>query len=123
MANPCWKCANAYGGCSWSRNFQPVEGWIAKFVQHTKCVPGFTSYNIIFCPEFKPDGSEQFYKNRFGLKYDPDIVFKLISEGKTEDEIQKLVLGIPKRTIRIYKMAYYVWKGGEEKHNGHSHCD
>lgn len=23
----CWDCKNACGGCSWSKNFTPVEGW------------------------------------------------------------------------------------------------
>ena len=25
----CWNCKNACGGCSWSREFKPVEGWTA----------------------------------------------------------------------------------------------
>ena len=26
---PCWNCKNCYGGCKWSRDFEPVPGWIA----------------------------------------------------------------------------------------------
>lgn len=26
----CWTCENACGGCSWSKKFEPVEGWKAK---------------------------------------------------------------------------------------------
>lgn len=46
----CWDCANATGGCSWSQEFIPVEGWEAqeneqgirvtrcpKFVRDAKC--------------------------------------------------------------------------------------
>ena len=33
-ATLCWKCKNAVpikdAGCSWSRAFQPVEGWTAE---------------------------------------------------------------------------------------------
>ena len=25
----CWDCANACGGCEWSRSFRPVPGWSA----------------------------------------------------------------------------------------------
>lgn len=26
----CWSCAKACKKCSWSRNFEPVEGWEAE---------------------------------------------------------------------------------------------
>ena len=47
----CWKCANAVPdpvnniGCSWSREFKPVEGWEA--------IQKKNSYNVWKCPEFK----------------------------------------------------------------------
>lgn len=25
----CWSCKNACGNCSWSKEFKPVDGWIA----------------------------------------------------------------------------------------------
>lgn len=25
----CWFCANALCGCSWSKHFEPVDGWTA----------------------------------------------------------------------------------------------
>ena len=47
----CWRCGNACGGCSWSREFEPVPGWIA--------IPTFKdrsdTYCIIKCPDFKPE--------------------------------------------------------------------
>lgn len=50
---PCWTCAKAYGGCSWSRSFVPVEGWEAK--------PSKThadGYRIVRCPEYESDLEE-----------------------------------------------------------------
>ena len=33
----CWSCAKFAGGCSWSRTFTPVKGWLAvKRVSHRK---------------------------------------------------------------------------------------
>ena len=49
---PCWTCSNCYGGCSWSREFKPVDNWIAteniiiENGEHTK------TYKIIYCPEY-----------------------------------------------------------------------
>lgn len=56
---PCWHCAKATGGCSWSRSFKPVDGWKAK---KTIIMNGIEiidkqprichSYKIESCPEF-----------------------------------------------------------------------
>lgn len=52
----CWRCANACGGCSWSRDYKPVKGWkaIRVAVKHRGELE-FYSYRIIFCPQFKKD--------------------------------------------------------------------
>lgn len=53
----CWKCANAYGDCDWSREFKPIEGWTADTVykEGYKGRIQFYSYNIHECPQFVPD--------------------------------------------------------------------
>ena len=43
----CWVCQNCFGGCSWSSEYIPVEGWKAKTT---------TSYLVLSCPEFLPEG-------------------------------------------------------------------
>lgn len=52
----CWRCKNACGGCRWSREFKPIPGWTA--------VPTFkdrsNTYNILKCPEFKPEKRGQY---------------------------------------------------------------
>lgn len=50
----CWSCKNACGGCSWSRDFTPVEGWNAtptKINSHR--LGQIDSYIIHDCPEFE----------------------------------------------------------------------
>lgn len=58
----CWDCINAVPekghGCSWSRSFKPVPGWVAKeskvYVKTEDGVKvGVESYCVYECPEFK----------------------------------------------------------------------
>ena len=44
----CWVCQNCFGGCSWSSEYIPVEGWKAKTTT--------ASYLVLSCPEFLPEG-------------------------------------------------------------------
>lgn len=46
----CWDCKNFAGGCSWSKDGEPVEGWTAEFSSKST-----KSYRVIDCPLFEPD--------------------------------------------------------------------
>lgn len=46
----CWRCKNACGGCSWSHNLTPVNGWKATFIKRED--DELDTYKIIYCPEF-----------------------------------------------------------------------
>ena len=48
----CWDCAKAIGGCSWSKNLTPVEGWHAK---PTRKQDMYESFLVTKCPEFERD--------------------------------------------------------------------
>lgn len=48
----CWQCARTYGGCGWSKNFSPVEGWVARKICHREEGAMWESYQIIACPRF-----------------------------------------------------------------------
>lgn len=53
----CWTCQNACGGCSWSKNLTPVEGWKATPTK-IKVAPELTycdSYLITDCPKYIKD--------------------------------------------------------------------
>jgi hypothetical protein len=52
----CWKCQRADGKCRWSREFKPVEGWLAiptKVKEQGKKDQYITSFNVYACPEFE----------------------------------------------------------------------
>ena len=51
--NRCWTCKNAFGGCSWSREFKPVDGWKAKKTFHLMNGEFAESYYIKSCPEYE----------------------------------------------------------------------
>ena len=41
----CWKCANATGGCAWSRELRFINGWTI--------MQGSVSIIVLDCPQFK----------------------------------------------------------------------
>lgn len=55
----CWDCKHATGGCSWSREFEPVSGWNAE----KTLIKGYrdddnylvNSYCVYECPLFEHD--------------------------------------------------------------------
>jgi hypothetical protein len=58
----CWDCAKCIGGCSWSKEFKPVDGWDA-VPTIVKIAPGghnrkpriTNSFKVLSCPEFERD--------------------------------------------------------------------
>ena len=48
----CWRCKNACGGCRWSRDLKPVDGWVAEPTIVKDSAGDFSSYKIYKCPEF-----------------------------------------------------------------------
>ena len=52
----CWDCHNSItDGCSWAREFKPVEGWEAKSVKKTSQYNDGISYTVYSCPLFVRD--------------------------------------------------------------------
>lgn len=53
---PCWTCAKACGGCNWSDELKPVDGWEAEefIIKSGKLLP-LLSYRITKCPEYEKD--------------------------------------------------------------------
>ena len=50
----CCSCTKFCGGCSWSRNFTPVEGWdaVPTVIKQSRC-PDVHSFSIVRCPEYE----------------------------------------------------------------------
>lgn len=58
--NICFDCKKAVCGCSWSRNFTPVDGWTAEPTSTTYALKSgelraINGYHITACPEFEPE--------------------------------------------------------------------
>ena len=51
----CWTCAKACGGCCWSVDYRPVDGWDARYDVNRD---GVESFAIYFCPEYEEDTEE-----------------------------------------------------------------
>lgn len=53
----CWDCQNAKCGCSWSRTFTPVKGWVAEPTVITyktgDILHKTDSFKVIECPEYR----------------------------------------------------------------------
>lgn len=51
----CWKCKNATGFCSWSREFEPVQGWeaVKTIIKNQNGI--LESYEVKKCPSFEKD--------------------------------------------------------------------
>ena len=49
----CWKCKRAYGQCSWSSAFKPVDGWVAvETMISNSANHKVKTYSILECPQF-----------------------------------------------------------------------
>lgn len=85
----CWDCKNFCGGCSWSKEFKPIDGWTADFVG-TKSTKG---YKVIDCPLFEKGDVKKI--------------------NATEIEITNLYSAVVKKLIRDLKCAlidYQIYK-------------
>ena len=51
----CWKCSRATGFCSWSRDFEPVQGWDAVQTVIKSSDGNVDSYEVKSCPLFERD--------------------------------------------------------------------
>lgn len=55
----CWSCGRFSGRCSWSANFEPVEGWSAEEGSLTRQYGGtLKTYTVLQCPLYERDSEE-----------------------------------------------------------------
>lgn len=50
---PCWSCKNCLGGCSWSKDGTPVEGWQATPHTIRENRQFKDTYRISYCPLYE----------------------------------------------------------------------
>ena len=49
----CWDCEKAFGRCSWSKDFVPVENWNAEPTKVWNGKDYVESFDVYECPEFE----------------------------------------------------------------------
>ena len=55
----CWSCGRFSGRCSWSANFEPVEGWKArKDILGRQYGDEMVTYTVDKCPLYEKDSEE-----------------------------------------------------------------
>lgn len=97
----CWNCKNSGGGCSWSKSFEPVEGWNAeKTLIKNSPYESYESYLVKECPEFK---QRHFIKVKDSVDMRFYYNFKKFKNILTEKEQQVLMLYFTKRTVDASK--------------------
>ena len=116
----CWTCQKAAGKCSWSKNFTPVEGWVAIPTKiqdgkkyKTKEPRYLHSFDVYRCPEFEQLEAHQCNlseKDFLGIEETEYAeIKKLRKDGKLYKEIAG-ILGFSERTMwnkmRRYKVKY-----------------
>lgn len=120
---PCWHCKKYAGGCSWNdwdfekgrQKFEPVKGWVAvPTVKKSKSESPVESFQIMYCPEYDPDGSEKYEQPQGrGMKWDYARFKLLMLSGMTNEEIHRRMGGMPQSTIDVYKRR--VWRELEQE--------
>lgn len=99
----CWDCQKAYGGCSWSKRFEPVEGWTAKksYLSNGKKRKITDTFAISDCPEFVQD--PKFLTEIKCVRGFVKIsLYKLgieMSKGKLSQRLLAQLVGISKTTV------------------------
>jgi hypothetical protein len=85
----CWRCQNACGNCSWSKELKPVDGWQATKIKiNDSRNRNIYSYSITKCPLFIPDDKEYLTKTEQRNKYINDLgislrsYYRLVKAGK-----------------------------------------
>lgn len=51
----CWTCKKACGGCSWSRDGEPIKGWTAEKNVIPLNRKYAETYKVSKCPEYVKD--------------------------------------------------------------------
>lgn len=52
----CWNCDKAYGGCTWSAGFVPVDGWTVIRSDVKTGVDQYSeSYIVLDCPQYEKE--------------------------------------------------------------------
>lgn len=102
----CITCGNACGGCSWSRDFTPVEGWFAALqpVKNHEKQRTLESYLVMDCPEYTPDR-------------------RIRPEDISNDSVHALAAAVVEQAIADYRTCIRGQSLSGERNRGGRHTD
>ena len=99
----CWDCENCIGGCSWSKNFEPVEGWKAKAVTNSD---NSDTYLVRECPQFKKGNAKTNLESDVFVRLTYAIIKQMIKEYKNNYiTLKKTPMGITSKEKTTRKIA------------------
>ena len=87
----CENCRNFCAGCRWTREFLPIDGWIARHnVVDNRANQRLESYKILFCPEFILDAETE----PLGMEKQYEVIAELLDiliskSGKFQTALNK----------------------------------
>lgn len=114
----CWSCrVPGTGGCSWDKNFQPVEGWEAeptKLRLWEKGGNGTDSFCVTACPLYQPVQSGRPADGRASPMSD-EVLERYLFLGFTDREISRRT-GLALCTVRKRRQKF--WRNRKEQGNG-----
>ena len=88
----CWDCENCIGGCSWTKDFEPVEGWKAEPVTNSD---NSDTYLVSECPQFKPGKSKINLESDGFVRLTYAIIKQMVNEYKNNYiTLKKTPMGI-----------------------------
>lgn len=102
-ATLCWRCGNACAKCSWSKDFTPVEGWVAIPTKVKDSHEGtIDSFLVLKCPQFDDD-TDQYHPNN---KIAPPIVKFRTTANKSP--LRRKIEALPREELERYidEIAY-----------------
>lgn len=88
----CWDCEKCIGGCSWSKDFKPVDGWKAEAVTNSD---NNDSYLVRECPQFKTGKVNTNLENDGFVRLTYAIIKQMVKEYKNNYiTLKKTPMGI-----------------------------
>ena len=99
----CWDCENYIGGCSWTKDFKPVEGWKAEEVTNSN---NTDTYLVRECPQFKPGKANTNIESDGFIRLTYAIIKQMVKEYKNNYiTLKKTPMGITRAEKTERKIA------------------
>lgn len=98
----CWNCKRNCSGCSWSKSYIPVNGWVAEK----------KTYSVTSNKRYPPTVYDSYTVKKCAL-YEQDNECNIRIMERCEDGVFEMIYGMVDRSVK----DYYVFKRWCDKHN------